>query len=148
MGDVSGYGLSFRLKASNTFPFGLDVTQFSDDSDPLDVPEMDIADHGMGLNGDLVTWTTANPILVTVNVIAGSDDDKNLRLLFEANRAGRNKTSAKDVITGVLAYPDGEAVSLLTGVCKSFVPARGANSDGKLKSRPYTFAFENQVTVG
>ena len=146
--DISGFGAKLRVIASNTFPVGIEVSQFADDSDPLDIPSLQISDGGMGLNGDRVSWTVANEIPVTSNVIAGSEDDKNLALLFEANRAGRNKASAKDQITLIATYPDGQIVTLTGGSCREFMPAKSVSSDGRLKSRPYIFAFENQVSVG
>ncbi len=146
--DISGYGSSLQIVASNTFPVGFEVTQFADDSDPIDSPSLQISDNAMGLNGDKVTWTTANPIPITTNIIAGSDDDANLALLFEANRAGRGKESSKDVITMLVTYPDGQVVTLTGGSCGDFTPLKSVSSEGRLKSRPYIFSFENVVTAG
>ena len=148
MSDISGYGASLRVVASNTFPVGIDVNQFADDGDPLDVPSITIAGSAMGLNGDKVEWTTAVPIPVTTNVIAGSDDDKNLALLFEANRAGRNKASAKDTVTMIATYPSGQVATFTGGSCQEFMPANSIASEGRLKSKPYNFVFENMVIAG
>ncbi len=148
MSDISGFGLKVLISASNTFPNGLEVTQFADDSDPLDIPSLQISDEAMGLNGDRVSWVTANPIPMTLNIIAGSGDDKNMALLFEANRAGRNKTSAKDVINALITYPDGQVATLTSGSCKDFMPGKSVSSEGKIKTRPYIFGFENQVVAG
>lgn len=145
--DISGFGSKARIVASNTFPSGFEVTQFADDSDPIDVPSLQISDSAMGLNGDKVNWVTANPIPVTMNVIAGSEDDKNLTLLFEANRAGRNKSSAKDVLTMLVTYPDGDITTFTVGSCQEFMPAKSIASDGRLKSKAFIFSFENQVTA-
>ena len=147
MADISGYGLSVRIVASNSFPAGFEITQFADDADPLDLEEIEISGSAMGLNGDLVTWVTPNPLPMKVNVITGSEDDRNLQVLFEANRAGRNKNSAKDQITAVVSYPDGAVTTLTGGVCKQFLPSRAVSSESRLKSNPYTFAFENRVAT-
>lgn len=146
--DISGFGSSLRIMASNTFPIGIEITQFADDSDPIDIPALQISDSAMGVNGDKVNWTVANQIMATTNVIPGSDDDRNLALLFEANRAGRNKTSAKDVITMLATYPDGQIATFTGGSCQEFMPAKSVSSDGRLKSKSYLFSFENMVTVG
>lgn len=148
MSDISGYGSSLRVLASNTFPIGVEVTQFADDADMLDIPTLQISDNAMGLNGDKVEWTTANPIIVTTNVIPATDDDRNLSLLFEANRAGKNKSSAQDVITMIASYPDGQIVTLTGGSCREYMPARSVASEGRLKSKSFAFAFENMITVG
>jgi len=86
--DVSGFGLRIRLTASRTFPAGITITQFADDADPFDIPSLQIADTAMGLNGDLISWSKANPIKPTLNVIPASEDDRNLAVLLEANRVG------------------------------------------------------------
>src|ERR1700692_516825 len=104
MENISGFGLIVSVLASNTFPVGLLLTEFADDSDPFDFPSLQIADKAMGLNGDLIQWAKANPIIVTLNVIPGSYADINLATLLEANRVGRGKTGARDIITLIGTY--------------------------------------------
>lgn len=145
MNDISGYGLRLQLVASITFPAGINITQFADDTDPLDGPSIQIRDKVMGVNGDLIVWSRANPILMTTGVIPGSDDDRNLAVLFEANRVGRGKAGALDVITATMIYPDGRTVSLLEGVITDGVPFKGVASSGRTKTSTYSFAFENKV---
>ena len=65
--SIAGFGAQVQVKASNTFPSGFVVSQFADDADPFDIPSIQIADKAMGLNGDLVTWSKANPITITIN---------------------------------------------------------------------------------
>lgn len=143
--DISGVGLQVQIVASVTFPSGFNVTQFADDADPLDVASIQIADKAMGLNGDLVSWSTANPIPMVLNVIPGSDDDINLAVLAEANRVGRGKTSAKDVITAVITYPDGETQTLTSGIITDAMVANSVASAGRKKSKNYGFSFENKT---
>lgn len=143
MSDISGFGLKVRVVASETFPSGFDVTQFADDADPFDLPSMQIRDKAMGLNGDLVTWSKANPIPATLALIPGSDDDKNMAVLFEANRVGKGKQGARDVITLTAIYPNGEVWTGSQGVITDGMPGRGVASAGRLKTNAYQFAFEN-----
>ena len=145
MADISGYGLRVQVLASVTFPQGFVVSQFADDADPFDVPNLVIADKGMGLNGDLVKWSKAAPIVITLNIIAGTDDDKNLQLLFEANRPGRGKLPAQDVITLVVINADGTQNTYTSGGCMEFMPGNTIASSGRKKSKPYMFAMENKV---
>jgi hypothetical protein len=140
--DVSGFGLRIRLTASRTFPAGFTITQFADDADPFDLPSIQIADKAMGLNGDLITWSKANPITPTINVIPGSEDDRNLAVLLEANRVGRGKSGARDTITMTGTYPDGRSITLNAGVITDGMPGNSVASAGRLKSKPYAFAFE------
>lgn len=145
MENISGFGLVVQVRASKTFPAGFTITQFADDGDPFDVPSIQVNDKAMGLNGDLIVWSKANPIAVTLNLIPASDDDKNMSILLEANRVGRGKQSAKDVITMTAIYPDGRTLTLTEGVITDGMPASSVASAGRMKSKPYIFAFENRT---
>lgn len=142
MQNVSGFGSRIVLRASVTFPAGITITQFADDADPFDIPEVQIADTAMGLNGDMVVWTSPNPIATTLNIIPGTDDDRNLAALYEANRPARGKRPALDVITLTQVLPDNTSVTLSQGVITNGRPGQSAASSGRLKSKPYAFAFE------
>lgn len=143
MQDISGFGLKARILASVTFPSGFDVTQFADDADPFDLPSMQIRDKTMGINGDLVTWSKANPAIASLSLIPGSDDDRNMAVLFEANRVGKGKRGARDIVTLVVIYPDQTVWTGTQGVITDGMPGRGVASAGRLKSNTYQFAFEN-----
>ena len=145
--DISGFGLQLRVIASKTFPAGFSVTQFADDADPLDLPELTIGETAMGLNGDLINWGKANPISVSVSVIPGQDDDLNLAILHEANRIGRGKKGARDIITLVGVYPDGKVITLSGGKLISGPPASSVASAGRMKSKTYNFQFEKKVGI-
>jgi hypothetical protein len=97
----------------------------------------------MGVNGDLVSWSKAASVPLTLNVVPGGEDDINLGLLFEANRVGRGKISARDVISIAVVYPSGQIKSFSQGVITDGSAANSATSAGRLKSKAYTFAFEN-----
>ena len=144
MADISINGLEIIVKGSVTFPSGFSVTQFADDADPFDLPDMTIGDTGMGVNGDLVSWGTPAPIEFSLSVIPNSEDDNNLAILFEANRMGKGKRSAKDKITVTGIYPDGKKLTLTNGVIISGAPGNGATSGGRMKSKTYGFRFENK----
>ena len=143
MQDISAFGIRVQVIASQTFPAGISITQFADDADPFDAPSMQIRDKAMGVNGDLISWSKANPIPVTLNVVPGGDDDMNLSVLFEANRVGKGKFGARDIISIVAIYPDGSVAAFSQGVITDGQPANSAQSSGRLKSKAYAFAFEN-----
>lgn len=145
MTDISGFGTRVTIRASNTFPVGFTVTEFADDADGIDNPSLQIADKAMGLNGDLLTWATANPLNVTLNVIPGSEADRNLGILLEANRVGRGKTSARDVITMTYTLPDGSGLIYSGGAITDGMPGSSPASSGRLKTKQYQFSFENKV---
>lgn len=148
MQNVGGFGLKLRLTASRTLPSGITLTQFADDADPFDLPAVVVAQTAMGLNGDLITWSSPAPLVVTINVIPGSDDDRTLAAIFEANRVGRNKASARDVITLASMYPGGNNLTLSEGVMTSGMPGDSVASAGRKKSKAYVFAFEGLSRAG
>ena len=147
MFNISGFGFSVNLIASTTYPIGVQITEFADDSDPLDFPSLQIGDVAMGLNGDLITWSKANPIKLTLSVIPQSDDDLKLSILLSANRVGRGKQSARDTITMAVFFPDGNFVTLVNGVITDGIPVSPVSNSGRLKTRTYQFAFENYVGI-
>ena len=145
MQDISGFGIQVTLVASVTFPAGFTITQFADDADPIDIPSQQITATAMTLNGDHLGWSTANPIIATLNVIPQSDDDNNLRILAEANRVGRGKASARDAITLTSVYPDGSGIVLSAGFITDAMLGNSVANAGRLKSMAYAFSFENKA---
>src|ERR1700758_1307391 len=115
MNDIGGFGLNITLTASKTYPQGVSLSQFADDADPFDSESIAIVDKAMGLNGDLIVWSKAVPLPLSISVIPNSDDDIALTQIANANRVGKNKTSARDVIGIVGVYPDGTSVTLKNG---------------------------------
>lgn len=143
MQDVSGFGLVVTLRASNTFPSGISLTEFADDADPFDIPSLNIADTAMNVNGSLVAWSKPNPVKITINVIPGSDDDQNLAALFDANRVGPGRQSAQDEIFITAVYPQGNQLNLLSGKLTDGMPGASVASAGRQKSKSYQFHFED-----
>lgn len=143
--NISGFGVIVTLIATTTFPVGFQVTQFADDSDPLDFAPVKIGDASMGLNGDLIKWAKAAPLPMVLNVIPGSDDDVNLSLLANANRVSQGKAVVDDTITATVVYPDGRQVTLTGGVMTDAPFGLSVSSAGRLKTRNYSFMFQSNV---
>jgi len=141
--DISGTGFSLTFKFSNTFPAGIQVTAFADDADPWDAPSLDIATPSMNVNGDLITFSSPQPLVRTINVIPGSEDDTNLSIAYEANRVGRGKRSARDIVTVVATWPDGSTETLSNGKMTTGMSGKSLASAGRIKSRSYGFAFQD-----
>ncbi|MCC8381091.1 MULTISPECIES: phage tail fiber protein [Xenorhabdus] len=143
MYDISATGLSLVIQASTTFPAGIQITQFADDADPLDLPAVDIAQTGMDINGNLTYWSTPTPQTVTINVLAGSEEDENLAILLEANTAKKGRRHAGDIITLVASYGDGSTTTARNGKITNGSRGNSAASAGRLKSKQYTFVFQD-----
>jgi hypothetical protein len=148
MQNISAFGLVAHFLASVTFPNGVSITEFGDDADPLDTPELDLADSAMGTNGDMIVWSRPQGIEITIAVIATSADDINLAQVFEANRVGKGKTSARDIITGTINYPMGGVAQLSNGIMVTGTALPPVQSSGRLKTRTYRFRFENITKSG
>lgn len=146
-GEIGGFGLAVILQATNTFPVGLPLTEFADDADPFDFPDLQVADIAMGLNGDLLTWSRAMPLIVNLALIPEGDDDNNMSVLLAANRVGKNKQSARDRITLVGKYPSGYTVTLTNGKLTNGMPSNSITSAGRMKSKVYKLAFENIIVA-
>jgi len=145
MQNISGYGFRVNVIASNTFPVGVVLSSFADDADPFDIPSIQIADKAMGINGDLIIWSKANPIIINLNLIPQSSDDLLMATLLEANRVGRGKIGARDIITMTGIYPNGTPIILTNGAITDGLPGSAVASSGRLKSKIYTFCFENKT---
>jgi hypothetical protein len=145
MSDISAAGVSITLVASKTFPSGITLTQFASDSDPFDFADVTIAEAEMNVNGEQVTFSTANPVPVTLSLIPDSDDDKNLSILLRENTQSRNHKSVRDVITLTVNYPEGERRTAVEGKMLSGTPSSGVTSGKRKKSKSYGFSFEEIV---
>lgn len=145
MQDITGYGVAINLVASNTFPTGLQISQLADDADVLDMPSIKIGETAMGVNGDLVKWARAVTNPVVISVIAGSQDDINLGILANANRVSQGQTSARDVITLTVVYPDGTTNTFSNGAITDAMFGKSISSAGRLKTKAYAFSFQNSI---
>lgn len=145
-GIISGFGFVATFTASNTIPIGFVLTDFADDVDPFDVPSLQVVDGAMGLNGDLLRWTKPNPIKISFSVWATSLSDKALSTVLNANRAGKSKQSANDIITINVVYPSTSGFfTFINGAITDGMPAHAISSAGRLKSKTYSFMFENVI---
>lgn len=143
--DVSGTGMSILVQASMTYPQGILCTAFADDTDPMDFPDVTITEYGMGLNGDLITWTSPQALPFSISLVPDTEEDRALSFLLEANRAAKGKRPAKDVITIVAMYPNGTKKTLKSGRIVSGPLGKGVASGGRVKTPTYGFVFENKV---
>lgn len=143
--DISAMGLKVTIVAVPSYPVGFTITQFADDGDSLNIPDMTIMQSGMGVNGDLVVWRTATPCNVTLNVIPGTEDCNNLENLFKLNITQKNKIASKDLITMSIEHADGSVSMLTNGYIVAGKPVQDYSSNGRAKSRSFSFVFENNI---
>ena len=140
MNEISGTGLSILVIASNTYPVGVLLTGLPDDTDPLEFDDLTIAEYGMGLNGDLITWSSPQALPFKLSLIPNTPGEIAMAFLLEANRVAKGKRSARDVITIVVNYPNGTKKTL-----KNFSPVR-LSTKTSLAERWLTFSFGIRFT--
>lgn len=145
MQNISGFGSSVTLVASTSYPLGFTINKAADDADFIELAVLTIADAAKGLNGDLITFSKANPIDLTLNVIPESQDDINLGIIFQANAPVLGRALVQDIITLNIVYPNGSYAQLLNGIMVSGIPGNSVASAGRLKTKPYAFKFESII---
>jgi hypothetical protein len=144
--DISGFGTLLLLTANITYPTGVPITAFADDSDGIDFPSIQIADGAMTVNGILAKWKVAKAIDLTLNVLAGSPDDENLTYLLEANRPAQGKLNVSDIVGIVATYPNlGITATYVDGFISDGMPGTSLSSVGRLKTKTYMFKFQTRT---
>lgn len=143
--DVSAMGLKVLIKAVPSFPVGIEITHFADDGDSLNISDIQTMESAVGVNGDLVVWRVATPCEISVNVIPGTDECKDLETLFNLNMTQKNRVASKDILTMVITHPDGKQTVLSNGYIVGGKPAQDYSSNGRANSREFRFVFENNV---
>jgi hypothetical protein len=141
--DISATGFTAIVQADKTFPQGFQLSAWADDADPFDLPAAAIAETAMDVNGNLVSWSAPQPQAITLNVIPGSEEDNNLRVLLEANTAKRGRRAAGDLITIVASYGDGSILTARNGKITQGPRGVSVANAGRHKSNEYTFVFQD-----
>lgn len=145
--NLSGYGFQVTISAIPTFPVPITITEFPDDTDSLDISTSQIVNAEFGLNAHMAAWQTATGIDVTLSVFESTESDRNLAVLFEANRVQRGRRANIDTITMVCVYPDGSINTFSQGVITSGFAGTSIQSSGRKKTKTYGFRFANLTTV-
>ncbi len=146
--NVSGFGTKITLVSTVTFPYGFQLSAFSDDVDPIDIEDYQAADHEMLLDGGMFPFQTANPIKATIRLIPNSDDDENMKIIMEAARVKQNIISLPDFIILTINYPDGSVLILSKGYIRKGPIANSIQSAGRMRSGSYELVFAEQNRIG
>lgn len=147
MFNISGFGLTVSLIASNTFPVGLILTNWPDDQDAISFPDIEIGDGQMGVNGDLIVWSKAAPVKVILSAIPDSPTDLQLAVLLQANRVGVNKIGARDIIQMGVLQGNLNVGVFTNGIIVAGPPFNGVQSTGRMKTKQYNLIFETPYAI-
>ena len=143
--NQSVHGTVVTILATNTLPAPTPIIQFSESSDPFDVSSTAIGDAVKGVNGDLIVWSKATEIEVSVAVISGSPADNVLSLIAEANVPRAGGSNANDTIVIAVLFPNEATSTYTNGVMTDAMIGYSAGSDGRIKDKVYKFKFEDVI---
>lgn len=138
--DISGNGLSITVLALQSFPMGFSLSEFADDVDPLTVEVIEPFGFELLFDGDMFAFDKANVVKISVSVIAGSDDDINLKLLLQSKKGSKSILPIPDLTTMIVSYPSGRVI-LTKGTIFSGPLADSIEASGRKKGNTYTFVF-------
>lgn len=145
--NVSGKGFIITMIASRTFPVGAILQNFADDTDPLDIPSVQIGDGASEVNGSLVFWNVSNPTELTIAVLAGTPEAIILNTLFQVNRPQPGLPSFTDIITMNVRFPDLSSTTFKKGFLTAGTPGQGVASSQRKKTKTYKFIFESELDL-
>lgn len=133
------------------------INEFSDEGTPVDIPDFDIADGNMNLNGLLVTWTKAQAVEFSITLIPNTDSDRILSNFLRAHAIGGKGSIPEAFIKELVLHTPSNLKVSATGVkgdhtytftdgrMRRGSPALGSNAEGKMSARTFNFIFEKVV---
>lgn len=146
--NISGFGTKVTLVSTITFPYGFQLSAFSDDVDPIDIEDYQAADHEMLLDGGMFSYQMANPIKATIRIIPNSDDDENMKIVMEMARVKQNIIQLPDFIILTISYPDGSILILSKGYIRKGPISNSVQAAGRMRSNSYELVFAEQNRIG
>lgn len=146
--NVSGFGAKCHIVSTATFPYGFALSKLADDIDPIVVEDLEIKKFEMLLDGSMLAYQTANPVLVSLSVIAGSVDDINLGVMLSASQIRGKLIKLPDTVLMTVSYPDDTISTFTRGAMLAGPPAKSVLVSGRYKTSTYKFAFTDCTSVG
>lgn len=149
--DISACGAEVEV---NTGSGKIHITQFSDEGTPFECPDVDLSDNKKNLNGQMISSRTPSVYTISLTVIPGSKEDRELTKLAEmsAIMPGNVRPISQIVIDSIiLRIPEinesseetGKAVfTWVNGRMKSAPTGPSTSSEGRMSARTFTFEME------
>jgi hypothetical protein len=139
--DISAFGTGITIVSTASFPVGFEVTSFSDDEDPLTVEQCEVSGFEKLYDGSIFLFDKTSPVLLSIGVMANSDDDINMKILLQARKSTPSILPLPDTTTMIITYPDGGRVVLSNGQMISGPLADSLTASGRKKGNVYHFVF-------
>lgn len=156
MMDISTVGAEVKIKIKDGGM--IVINQFSDEGTPFECPDVDLSENKKNLNGEMISSRAPTVYPVSVTVIPGSDNDK--ELIRAAHKAALIKGSVANInqliveqITLFVPNIDGSAEGRATGRTYTFKNGRfkssptgpSSSAEGRMSARTYTFEMEEFI---
>lgn len=147
MNQIGTFGLFAYLIASKTMPIGFPIKAFADDADSIQVHEAENGQAILDLNGKVIRWTVANPLVISIAVMPNTVEDDILAVIYNANRVSKTSKSVNDSINLMVKYPNGGIRTFVQGRIVAGPSAYTATAEGRMVGNIYTFAFGDQYAL-
>lgn len=141
MQDISAFGTSITCLALSSFPMGFSISQFADDADPLSIEEIEPTGSEMLYDGSIFFFDKAAAVKLSISVIAGSDDDINMKILLQARKGTPSIIPLPDITSMAISYPDGGRIMLTNGSIYKGPIGDSLLASGRKKGNTYSFQF-------
>lgn len=127
---------------------GIKISNFMDDANPVEFPDVEVSGYGINCNGVMIRWAKPNAVIMSVTVIPGSMEDAKLYRLWNQYRVQDGNYNAQwgssldaSISIGNTQMAGKRSYSFSGGTMISGPGGPTASSEGKMSGRTYTFAF-------
>lgn len=128
---------------------GIDINNFMDDANPVEFQDVEVSSVGVNCNGVMIRNAKPSIVTMSVTVIPGTIEDKQLYDLWAKYRVqdGQNRANAQwsKALTGNITIGNGTmkktSYRFSGGTMVSGPGGPVSNAEGKMQGRTYTFAF-------
>lgn len=126
---------------------GIPITEFMDQENPIDIQDTETCNIEWDCEGKMVRTVKPSAILLSVTVIPGSNNDKELRKIWFRHFSNGGTVNVSDADRGIsctinCGNPLVGSYTFSNGTCVSGAAGLTANGQGKMGGNTYTFAFE------
>lgn len=135
--DITSANAKVFLTVENLFPSGIELQGFSADSS-FTQDDVTVAETHMGVDGKLTAGYTPNPIVITINLDAGSDSYNQLCTIHDTCRLNMTVLQCEMQITIPALKKE---IFLKKGVMTSGHPV--PNGERILGNTTWQFTFES-----
>lgn len=154
--DISAVGA--KVVISHGAGKDITITRFSDEGTPFECADVDLSDNKKNLNGEMISSRTPSVYTVSVTVIPGTEEDKELTRLAQmsALMPGSVQPISKIVINDItLTLPEinesaesiagGRVFKWKKGRMKSAPTGPSTSAEGRMAARTFSFEMEQFV---